>query len=388
MGLLNRLRSSRELDRFRGEFDDLLERFGLESDWFRRFPFDRDFFRRELRSARPALESFVEGGNFVVRADLPGIDPNNLDIRVVGDVLTIKGSREKKLESKKADFFRREIRYGSFERSITLPEGVKAEDLKATYHNGVLEISAPMPKEAGPKEVKIQLEDPQGEPREERSSGLRGPPRRACITASGRPSTEEGYQVRIEQLMTRDVKVCTQTDTLNRAAQLMWDSDCGCVPVIAANGDGKIIGVVTDRDIAMAAYTQGKPLWAIPVSTAMAQKVIACHANDGITQAEALMRDNRVRRLPVLDQNERLVGILSLNDVAREAQREASAGRRAEVTGEGVSETLASVCEPRAPRQLAVAASGGTADIRAGGWRPGSHPLANGWVLAGDTICD
>jgi CBS domain-containing protein len=80
----------------------------------------------------------------------------------------------------------------------------------------------------------------------------------------------------------------------------------------------------------------------------MAHKVIACHASDGISQAEALMRDNRVRRLPVLDQNEHLVGLLSLSDVAREAQREAAAGKRAEVTREAVSETLASVCEPRA----------------------------------------
>ncbi len=116
------------------------------------------------------------------------------------------------------------------------------------------------------------------------------------------------------------------------------------------------MGVVTDRDIAMAAYTQGRSLGAIPAGTAMSNEVIACHANDGISQAEALMRDNRVRRLPVLDQDEHLVGILSLNDVAREAQREVAAGKRAEVTGEGVLETVASVCEPRTVRAMALAA--------------------------------
>lgn len=162
--------------------------------------------------------------------------------------------------------------------------------------------------------------------------------------------------MKVEQLMTHEVKVCTESDTLNRASQLMWESDCGCIPVISTNGDGRVVGILTDRDIAMAAYTQGRQLWAIPVATAMARKVISCHANDGITQAEALMRDNRVRRLIVLDQNECLVGILSLNDVAREAQREASTGRRVEVTGEGVSETLASICQPHAPREMAVAA--------------------------------
>jgi CBS domain-containing protein len=162
--------------------------------------------------------------------------------------------------------------------------------------------------------------------------------------------------VKVEQLMTRDVKVCMATDTLNRAAQLMWEFDCGCVPVISANGDGRVVGVVTDRDIAMAAYTQGKPLFAIAVSTAMGRTVIACHPNDGISQAEALMRDNRVRRLPVLDQSGHLLGILSLNDLAREAQREAAAGKRAEVTGESVSETLATVCRPRVSREMTVAA--------------------------------
>jgi CBS domain-containing protein len=162
--------------------------------------------------------------------------------------------------------------------------------------------------------------------------------------------------MRVEQLMTRELKVCTEADTLNRAAQMMWEYDCGCVPVISANGDGRLLGIVTDRDVAMAAYTQGKQLWAIPVGAAMAHKVIACHASDGISQAESLMRDNRVRRLPVLDQNEHMVGLLSLSDVAREAEREAGAGKRAEVTKEAVSETLASLCQPRHPRELELVA--------------------------------
>ncbi len=162
--------------------------------------------------------------------------------------------------------------------------------------------------------------------------------------------------MKVEQLMTREVRVCAESETLNSAAQLMWESDCGCIPIISANGDGSVVGIVTDRDVAMAAYTQGKQLWAIRVTEAMAHKVIACHANDGISQAEALMRDNQVRRLPVLDQNDHLVGILSLNDVAREAQREASAGKRAEVTEDAVAETLACVCQPRVSHEMTAAA--------------------------------
>jgi CBS domain-containing protein len=137
---------------------------------------------------------------------------------------------------------------------------------------------------------------------------------------------------------------------------MMWEFDCGCIPVIGGNSDGRLIGIVTDRDIAVAAYTQGKQLWAIPVTSAMAHKVIACHASDGISQAEALMRDNQVRRLPVVDQNECLIGIISPNDVAGEAQREAAAGKRGEVTGAGVSETLASVCRPHVAREVTISA--------------------------------
>jgi HSP20 family protein len=163
MGLLEKWRPSRELDRFRNEFDDLLERFGFDRDWFGRFP-GRELFAdwQTGGTMRPAIESRVEDGKFIVRTDLPGIDSKNVDIKVVGDVLTIKGSREEKSETKKADYLRREIRYGSFERSISLPEGIKADDLKATYHDGVLELTAPMPKEAIPKEVKIQVEAPKG----------------------------------------------------------------------------------------------------------------------------------------------------------------------------------------------------------------------------------
>jgi HSP20 family protein len=161
MGFLERWRPSRELDRFRSEFDDMLERFGFDRDWFGRLPFDREFFgERESAGARPAIESFIQDSKFVVRTDLPGIDPKDVDIKVLAGVLTIKGHREDKRETKKADFFRREIRYGSFERSIPLPQGIKAEDLKATYHDGVLELTAPMPKEAAPKQVKIQVEAP------------------------------------------------------------------------------------------------------------------------------------------------------------------------------------------------------------------------------------
>jgi HSP20 family protein len=125
-------------------------------------PLAREFFGEGQKSPiRPALEARVEDGKFIVRTDLPGIDPKNVKIKVTGDVLTIEGSREQKQETKEADYLRREISYGAFARSLSLPAGIKAEDLKATYKVGILELMAPMPKDALPKEVTIQAEDPE-----------------------------------------------------------------------------------------------------------------------------------------------------------------------------------------------------------------------------------
>jgi len=158
MTLVQRWKPSRELDCLRSAFDDMLERFGLERDRLSGLPFEREFFgEREPRALRPAIESFVQDGKSVMRADSAGIDPKDAEIKVLAGVLTIKGRREDKRESKKSDFFRREIRYGSFERSISLPEGIKAEDLKATYRDRVFKLTAQMPKEAAPKQVKIQI---------------------------------------------------------------------------------------------------------------------------------------------------------------------------------------------------------------------------------------
>lgn len=155
----------------------------------------------------------------------------------------------------------------------------------------------------------------------------------------------------VDQLMTRDVKVCRADDMLSRAAQLMWECDCGCIPVISTNGDGNLVGIITDRDIAMAGYIQGWPLSSIPVSSVISHEVVACRLKDPIEEAESLMRSNRVRRLPVLDQQGRLAGILSLNDIAQAARREAL-GPRPQINPVSVCETLAIVSEARSAKAV------------------------------------
>jgi HSP20 family protein len=100
----------------------------------------------------------VNADQLTIRVDLPGIDTESIDVRVVGGFLTIKGSREENQESRHAQYYRRETRYGVFERTIQLPEGVRAEDLKATHKNGVLELTAMLPKEGASKQVKVQAQ--------------------------------------------------------------------------------------------------------------------------------------------------------------------------------------------------------------------------------------
>jgi CBS domain-containing protein len=148
----------------------------------------------------------------------------------------------------------------------------------------------------------------------------------------------------VAQLMQSQVKTCGIEDTLHRAAQLMWEGDFGCVPIV--DKDLKVVGVITDRDACMGAYTQGKPLHEIPVRLCMSKQVWSCRADDALSTAEKLMQDRRIRRLPVVDGAGRLVGIISLNDIALQASRTRSEKRKP-VSDAEVGETLAAICEQR-----------------------------------------
>jgi CBS domain-containing protein len=153
--------------------------------------------------------------------------------------------------------------------------------------------------------------------------------------------------------MTRQVKSCSPGDTLERAAQLMWDGDCGCLPVCAGNGINRVVGVITDRDICMSALFQGKSLHELQVSDAMARKLLSCKAGDAITDVEKTMREARIRRLPVVDDQGALVGIIGLADLARRAALESSASKQ-EITESEVGDTLAAICTSGAARRLAA----------------------------------
>lgn len=152
--------------------------------------------------------------------------------------------------------------------------------------------------------------------------------------------------MRVQDLMNRQIHSCRSEDTLEHAAQLMWDYDCGCIPVCAGDGANRLAGMITDRDICMRALFQGNALKELRVGDSMAKSVETCRSSDSLDKAEKIMRNARIRRLPVLDERDALVGMISLADLAREAARERTQQRK-EITETEIGDTLAAICEPR-----------------------------------------
>lgn len=133
----------------------------------------------------------------------------------------------------------------------------------------------------------------------------------------GRQPGPASAEIRIGAVMAEPLHVCSADDSLARAAQVMWDNDCGAVPVVGA--DGRLCGIITDRDICMAAYTKGLAPGSIRVADVMSRHVHSCSAEDSLERAIASMADARVRRLPVVNSEGRPIGMISLADIARSA---------------------------------------------------------------------
>ena len=153
----------------------------------------------------------------------------------------------------------------------------------------------------------------------------------------------------VKDVMTRDT-VCVRADqSLADAAGLMWRHDCGALPVVQGE-DSRVVGMLTDRDICMATWSRGQAPASICASDAMSQGVVHCSEGDSIGRAEAIMQSNQIRRLPVLDGEDRLIGILSLADIARATEGDKPALL---APGDGVGKTLASICRAHiTPEQL------------------------------------
>jgi HSP20 family protein len=108
------------------------------------------------REWMPAIDMMRDGGNLLVRADVPGIKPDEITVQVDDDMLVLSGKHEEKKSEENGDFVRRERRYGSFSRTITLPKGVDPKKIEAVTNDGVLEITIALPDKATRKPVTIK----------------------------------------------------------------------------------------------------------------------------------------------------------------------------------------------------------------------------------------
>jgi CBS domain-containing protein len=154
--------------------------------------------------------------------------------------------------------------------------------------------------------------------------------------------------MKVQDVMTRDVHSCRPDTNLSMAAMQMWDGDFGVLPV--ENG-GRIVGMITDRDICMAAATKHCDPATIQVDEVITGQVHSCSPDTDIREALKVMQRNKVRRLPVINADDRkLVGMLSLNDVALKAQGDG----KAELNAQDVEGTLKAICEHRKPAPVAI----------------------------------
>jgi CBS domain-containing protein len=144
---------------------------------------------------------------------------------------------------------------------------------------------------------------------------------------------------RVGHVMTRNVTTVSPQDYVERAARLMRDCDCGALPVV--NNYGRLIGMITDRDIAMRLVARGADTRRALVSDAMTDETFCCYVNDRLEDCMRQMARHRVRRLPIVNDDDQIVGIISQGDLARHAEAFHGSGERRQF-----AETVSEISEP------------------------------------------
>lgn len=150
--------------------------------------------------------------------------------------------------------------------------------------------------------------------------------------------------MKIEELMSHPAVTCHADEPMSCAARLMWEHDIGALPVV--DGDERVVAVITDRDVCMAAWTTGKALHEIPVRVAMSHELFSCRPNESAQALARVMGEHRVRRVPIVDDEGRAVGIVSINDVARTTASLRPADRWGEARD--LMLAISAICEHRA----------------------------------------
>jgi CBS domain-containing protein len=151
--------------------------------------------------------------------------------------------------------------------------------------------------------------------------------------------------MKVQDIITSDVQCCGPDTNLAAAAKMMWDSDCGALPVL--NVEGHVMGMITDRDICMAAATKNKPASDITVWETVSGKVYTCQPSDDVHTALDIMTREKVRRLPVVDEDGVLQGIVAMNDFVLLAA-DAKGAKAPAVSYEDVVRTMKAISMHRA----------------------------------------
>jgi CBS domain-containing protein len=167
--------------------------------------------------------------------------------------------------------------------------------------------------------------------------------------------------MKVADLMIQDVKFCGPDTNLATATELMWCNDVGSLPVV--DSGGKLVGILTDRDICIAAGTRNWSASDLAVGDLARKTVLTCAPNDDVHEALKIMRQQQIRRVPVVSPDGTLAGIVCLNDFVLRAEK--ANGRKSVISYEDVVNTMKAICEHRsveAPRpSLEVAGTGATA---------------------------
>ena len=147
--------------------------------------------------------------------------------------------------------------------------------------------------------------------------------------------------MKVQEVMTSGAIACAPETNLEAAALLMWDNDCGVLPVVT--DDGRVVSMITDRDICMATALNHRAPGDIPVAEVVTGKVYSCNPEDDVREALGTMLRERVRRLPVVTSDGTLAGIISINDVVLKAQ-EGTAGDASQLSYADVVSAFKGIC--------------------------------------------
>jgi CBS domain-containing protein len=147
--------------------------------------------------------------------------------------------------------------------------------------------------------------------------------------------------MKVAELMTSVVQSCTPETNLAAAAMEMWDGDCGALPIV--DDGGRVLGMITDRDICIAAATNHKHIASIKVGEVRTGEVQSCTPETSVRDALTIFEQARVRRLPVVDEDNKLQGILSLSDIVLQTT-EARDKKGADVSYADVANTFKAIC--------------------------------------------